>query len=132
MVLTRKLALLLVGFGLVLVGVKFLLDVPRVDQEEGEEVTGEAGTKSQGKQQMASFPLEDPLQYGPKWEERSIITIDSSPPSGAEITFRITDEAGRSSGEVLVDFVGYDELDFLRRKIMGRKQNSDAGRTNPN
>ena len=117
----RLFALLSVGSGMALTGVVLLPNLTQREKMNGVGRDREVGAEPQEQRLRVMPPVDDPLQYGSKWRERRIITIDSSPPSGAEITFRITDQSGRLPEKVSTDFVGYDELHFLRRKIARRK-----------
>ena len=58
------------------------------------------------------------MGYPKRWKGRKIVSINTEPPSGAEVTFLEVDPSGKAISTERVEFVGYDELHFLERRGM--------------
>ena len=58
------------------------------------------------------------MGYSKRWKGRKILSINTEPPSGAEVTFLEVDLSGRVISPERIEFVGYDELHYLERRGM--------------
>ena len=58
------------------------------------------------------------MGYPKRWKGRKIVSINTEPPSGAEVTFLEVDPSGRVISPERIEFVGYDELHYLERSGM--------------
>lgn len=58
------------------------------------------------------------MGYPKRWKGRKILSINTEPPSGAEVTFLEVDLSGRVISPERIEFVGYDELHYLERRGM--------------
>ena len=58
------------------------------------------------------------MGYPKRWKGRKIVSINTEPPSGAEVTFLEVDPSGRVISPERIEFVGYDELHYLERRGM--------------
>ena len=56
------------------------------------------------------------MGYLKRWKGRKILSINTEPPSGAEVTFLEVDPSGRVISPERIEFVGYDELHYLERR----------------
>ena len=56
------------------------------------------------------------MGYPKRWKGRKILSINTEPPSGAEVTFLEVDPSGRVISPERIEFVGYDELHYLERR----------------
>ena len=56
------------------------------------------------------------MGYPERWKGRKILSINTEPPSGAEVMFVEVDPSGRVISPDRIEFVGYDELHYLERR----------------
>ena len=89
-------------------------------------LTVETDEKSAGENPQVSLNPDQPgeitdpgdlaMGYPQKWKGRKIVSINSEPPSGAEVTFVDEHPSGRDPATEQTEFVGYDELHYLERR----------------